>query len=162
MVKIGTKNSVNFTKTHFAVYITDWVMYTDRLSVWAKALSLLFRLDYFMREIKGRKRHDQHVSQNLNWGLFLLLQPIIRLYLSWNVVILHYTWLLLQSIFPRGTRSKDISSTTGLQNACGVISIVYDAPCQSRKQTNLHYCIEINTISSQSLKVFNIQREEKI
>lgn len=63
------------------LYVTEGVM----VSVWSRALSLLFSPDCFMREIKSRERHEQHVSQKLNWGLFLLLQPIMRLYLSWDV-----------------------------------------------------------------------------
>lgn len=131
------------------------------VSVWAKALSLLFSPDYFMREIKGRERLEQHVSQNFNWGLFLLLQPIMRLYLSWNVAILfshdrdHYRCLSSKSIFPMGICSEDIYIASGLHNACGVISIdywIYDGPCWSRKQINLHYCIEIHIISWWSLE----------
>lgn len=59
----------------------------DRAEWWclSEPLSLPFSPDCFMREIKLREGHEQHVSQNLNWSLFLLLQPIMRLYLSWDV-----------------------------------------------------------------------------
>lgn len=102
-----TPLTMKFTKVHFAVCQrrNDGVCLKQ---TFGKAFSLLFSPDYFMREIKGRKRHEQHVSQNLNWGLFLLLQPITRLYLSWNVAILfshdrsHYRCLPFKSIFPMG------------------------------------------------------------
>lgn len=118
------------SSVHFAICQSrnDGVCLTQ---TFGKAIKLLFSPDYFMSEIKRRKRHEQHVSQNSNWGLFLLLQPIMRLYLRWNVVILfshdrnHYRCLPFKYIFPRGLSFEDICITSGLHNACGVISIDY-------------------------------------
>ena len=62
---------------HFAAKTEWWCL--------SEPLSLPFSPDCFMREIKLREGHEQHVSQNLKWGLFLLLQPIMRLYLNWDV-----------------------------------------------------------------------------